>query len=83
MKEISEQDLSNIKNIVFIDDFCGTGKTFKDYIESVGKIVQGKHIYYLVIHIMDMYGNIYSVNLYDENAQKFVVDNLDNILRKE
>lgn len=29
------------------------------------------------------YGNIYSVNLYDENAQKFVVDNLDNILRKE
>lgn len=53
LKEISEQDLSNIKNIVFIDDFCGTGKTFKDYIESVGKIVQGKHIYYLVIHIMD------------------------------
>lgn len=29
------------------------------------------------------YGNIYSVNLYDENAQRFVVDNLNSILRKE
>lgn len=26
------------------------------------------------------YGNVYSVNLYDENAQKFVVDNLNNFI---
>ena len=29
------------------------------------------------------YGNVYSVNLYNEMAQRFVVNNLDNILVKD
>ena len=52
LKEVPQEYFENIENIVFIDDFCGTGKTFKDYIKTVEEIVQGKKIYYLVIHIM-------------------------------
>ena len=29
------------------------------------------------------YGNIYFVNMYNEAAQRFIVDNLDNILKKK
>ena len=53
LKEKTKEDLDHIENIVFVDDFCGTGKTFKDYIESVKDIIKDKHIYYSVIHIMD------------------------------
>lgn len=42
-----------IDNIILIDDFCGSGKTFVDYIEKNKNILIGKHIVYIVIHIMD------------------------------
>ena len=52
LNELSEVIWSNVRNIVFVDDFCGTGKTFTDYIEKFKDRVKGKHIYYLVVHIM-------------------------------
>lgn len=50
---IQEKTLSYIKTIVFIDDFCGTGKTFIDYLEKAMKYVQGREVFYVVIHIME------------------------------
>lgn len=41
-----------VKNVVFIDDFCGSGKTFIDYLLSILEFVKGKTIYYVVIHSM-------------------------------
>ena len=42
----------NVENIVFVDDFCGSGKTFIDYIESIKEHIRDKNIYYVVIHMM-------------------------------
>lgn len=43
---------NSIDNIVFVDDICGTGKTFNDFILSVKERIVNKTIYYVVIHIM-------------------------------
>ena len=45
-------DLENIKTIVCIDDFCGSGKTFLDFIIEYLEYLSEKNIYYVVIHTM-------------------------------
>ena len=52
LKSISSEEMSHIQNIVFVDDFCGTGKTLVDYVNIVEDLIQGKDIYYLVVHTM-------------------------------
>ena len=53
LKEMPKEDLDYIENIVFVDDFGGSGKTFKDYIMANKDIMRDKHIYYLVVHVME------------------------------
>lgn len=43
----------DIQSIVFVDDFCGSGKTFSDYIDTVKQFVKDKHIFYIVVHAME------------------------------
>lgn len=40
------------KHIVFVDDFCGSGKTFIDFMKEHQNIFTGKTIYYLITYIM-------------------------------
>ena len=42
----------NIENIVFIDDFCGSGKTFMNFIKNYIDELSEKRIIYVVVHIM-------------------------------
>lgn len=52
LSRVSCEVLLSIQNIVYVDDFCGTGNTFINYLEKEKKRIEGKHVYYLVIHIM-------------------------------
>ena len=53
--------LEKIKTIICIDDFCGSGKTFLDFIKKYLEYLTGKNIYYVVIHTMqDAKNEIYS-----------------------
>lgn len=45
--------VDDIKNIVFIDDFCGTGKTFLDFVKKYLEHLKNIHVYFLVVHIME------------------------------
>lgn len=49
---ISEEIWDNIKYIVLIDDFCGSGKTLKKYITRNKTRLEGKTVVYAVVHIM-------------------------------
>lgn len=41
-----------IKNIVIVDDFCGSGESLKAFIKQYSHHLQGKTIYYLVTYFM-------------------------------
>lgn len=43
----------DIQSIVFVDDFCGSGKTLCDYLDTIKQFVKDKHIYYIVVHAME------------------------------
>lgn len=43
---------SKIQNIVIIDDYCGSGKSLKTFIENHSEHLRGKTIYYLVTYFM-------------------------------
>lgn len=55
----------NIKNVIFIDDFCGSGKTFIDYIKNNIEYISHKNIIYAVIHIMES-----AIKAIEEYAEK-------------
>lgn len=42
-----------IKCIVIIDDYCGSGRTFKTFLEKNLNILEGKIVYYVVTYTMD------------------------------
>lgn len=44
--------LQYVDNIVLVDDFCGSGKTFIDFVKERIELLKNKSIYYLVIHAM-------------------------------
>lgn len=53
---LARKDLENlkyIKQIVFIDDIAGTGRTVIDYFESILKIITGKKIFLWVVCITE------------------------------
>ena len=52
LHDLTSEYLDNIENMILIDDFCGSGKTFIDYLETNKKIFSGKHVIYIVIHMM-------------------------------
>ena len=52
LHDLTSEYLDNIENMILIDDFCGSGKTFIDYLETNKEIFLGKHVIYIVIHMM-------------------------------
>ncbi len=52
LHDLTSEYLDNIENMILIDDFCGSGKTFIDYLETNKEIFSGKHVIYIVIHMM-------------------------------
>ena len=44
--------LPNVDNVVLVDDFCGSGKTFIDFTKERLQLLKNKSIFYLVIHAM-------------------------------
>jgi len=52
IKTIDDDEWLGIKNIVFIDDCSGTGKTFEKFISKNLNRFKGKTIYFISIHIM-------------------------------
>ncbi len=53
LTDLEEEDLENISNIVLIDDFCGSGKTFIDFVDEYKEIIRNRRIIYAVIHCME------------------------------
>lgn len=49
---VNKEVFKNKKHIVFIDDFCGSGRTFIDFIKGHLDILTGKTIYYVITYIM-------------------------------
>ncbi len=43
---------SQIKNIVIVDDYCGSGKSLESFVELHSDHLKGKHIYYVVTYFM-------------------------------
>lgn len=50
---ITDEQWNCIHNIVFIDDCCGTGKSFMGYLSKDIDKYRGKKVYFVSIHIMD------------------------------
>lgn len=40
------------ENVIFIDDFCGTGDTFCDYVNIIKSDLGNKKVFYIVVHAM-------------------------------
>lgn len=53
IKDLNVDQLSAIENIVFVDDFCGSGKTMTDYLDTIITLVEGKRIFYIIVQIME------------------------------
>ena len=53
LHDIDGEYLDNIENVILLDDFCGSGKTFLDYLKNNKELFSGKHVIYIVIHIME------------------------------
>lgn len=50
---LNDKSFSNVKTIVFVDDFCGSGNTFiKSVFQKYDKLLSGKTIIYVVIFCM-------------------------------
>lgn len=52
MDTIDEEFWKYIENIVFIDDFSGSGKSFTDELEKCPNRYKGKNIFFVTINIM-------------------------------
>lgn len=50
--DVDEKAWDFIDTIVFIDDCCGSGKTFTDFIASHLSVLEKKKIIYAIVHIM-------------------------------
>lgn len=48
----SPEKIENVQNIVIVDDYCGSGKSLKTFIEGHNGSLKGKRIYYLVTYFM-------------------------------
>lgn len=46
------EDFKHIENIIYIDDFGGSGKSFITEIEKYPEKLKGKNVYYITINIM-------------------------------
>lgn len=57
IEELDSEDLKYIHNIVFIDDFSGSGKSFLCELEKNISIYKNKNIYFITINIMYSAGN--------------------------
>lgn len=51
---IKEDEWRNIKNVVFVDDCSGTGKTFVDFLKSQKKVFSDKRIILIVVEMMEV-----------------------------
>ena len=52
MDSLDDEDWQHIKNIVFIDDFSGSGKSFIDELKKNPARYKGKNVYFVVINVM-------------------------------
>lgn len=52
-KMLSHNDYTELKNLVIIDDICGTADTFLKYIKNNLTIFKNKRIFYCVIVVME------------------------------
>ncbi|QOX65114.1 hypothetical protein FRZ06_18070 [Anoxybacterium hadale] len=71
VSELDEEDFQNISDIIFIDDCCGSGTTFINFIETIKEKIRDKDIYYVVIHAMDE--AVRKVNTYSQNENLKIV----------
>lgn len=53
VSELDDEDFKNISDIIFIDDCCGSGTTFINFIDTIKERIRDKNIYYIVIHAMN------------------------------
>lgn len=51
--KLDMEDWNNIRSVIFIDDICGSGRTFTDFIEQYSLQLRGKKIVYAVIYAMN------------------------------
>ncbi len=49
---LEDEDFQCIENIVFIDDFSGSGKSFIDELKKSPERYKGKAVYFIVINVM-------------------------------
>ena len=71
LNDIAQEYWENIDNVILVDDFCGSGKTFIDYVSKNLSLLTGKHIVYVVIHVMKE--AVLKIQSYAEN-KKIAVD---------
>lgn len=74
-----KENWNNINNIVFIDDFCGSGKTFCDYIETIKDKLLCKILFYVVVHIME--DGLDEINKYAKQNKINIIIVCNNIKR--
>ena len=53
LEAIKDEEWNNIKNIIFVDDCCGTGKTFMKFLKQQKKSFLNKRIIFIIIEIME------------------------------
>lgn len=53
LDSLEEEDWEHIDNIVFIDDFSGSGKSFIDELKKAPKRYENKNVYFITINIMN------------------------------
>ena len=49
---LDDNDFEYIENIIYIDDFCGSGGSFLTEIKKYPNRLKGKNVYYITINIM-------------------------------
>ncbi len=64
IEDLEPEDFKYIENVVFIDDFSGSGKTFLDEIKKNPSIYKEKNIYFITINIM--YKAVKAIEEYSE-----------------
>ena len=53
LKTYSPEKLASAINVVIVDDYCGSGKSLREFLENNIEFLQNKKIYYLVTYIME------------------------------
>lgn len=64
IEDLELEDFKYIENVVFIDDFSGSGKSFLDEIKKNPSRYKGKNIYFITINIM--YKAVKAIEEYSE-----------------